>query len=602
MRSNPPSSGPSARAHCGRYKPPSRLCFFLVLLLAIWLAIPLQAQSPPSKLFSLQPSPTPAAAPSPAPSPAAIAAISLPQIADEAEELEQELRGKSKDLESAPELTLADSQAKANAAEIVERAAQADELLSGIPNMMQLQNEERYWRTLAEEYEGQRKLLTSRAARVEEKIRWLETEQARWKATLDTVQGKSGLEVVEGRVQQALSSIQQLDAQFREQLNLILTLQNTISEQDRRISLVVGKIDETLVRLRGRLFQRDGYPLWAVRELRAVDQPASGLLALSAHRGLGGAFSFLRANRALFAGAAILYIFSLAIAIRLKKQAESESKRDVTIQGSQVFARPFSVALLVTLLATIGINTSAPAAVSFVICLLYLVPVLRLLPLLAGAALRKPLYLLCVFYLLEWAHLILQFRVAFKRELFFAIIALAFVFFARLTRPSKLKIQPDRTWQSRLPTWGIRLGLFLLAASALANLLGFVSLSQILGVGTLFSVFIFALLYTMVRVLNLGIVIVVNSAWFQSLAEGRSENIERFGRRLLIVSASILWLNAILYLFTIRGSVVSILQAVLQYPIGFRKAHITMGGTLGILLLLVVGYIVANIASFVLGK
>jgi small-conductance mechanosensitive channel len=341
------------------------LCSFLVLLLETWLvSIPLQSQSPP-KLFSLQPSPTPAASPSPAPSPA-IAAISLPQIADAAEELDQQLRGKSKDLESAPELRLADSQAKANAGEIVERADQVDELLSGIPNMMQLQNEERYWQALAEEYENQRKLLTSRAARVEEKIRWLETEQARWKTTLDTVKGKSGLEVVEDRVQQALNSIQHLDAQFREQLNLILTLQNTISEQDRKIAVVAGKIDETLERLRGRLFQRDGYPLWAVRELRAVNQPASGWLALSAHRRFGGALNFLRANRALFAAATILYIFLLAIAIRLRKQVDSEGKRDVTIQGSQVFARPFSVALLVTLLATIGINASAPAVVSFV--------------------------------------------------------------------------------------------------------------------------------------------------------------------------------------------------------------------------------------------
>ena len=227
----------------------------------------------------------------------------MPQIADKAEELDQQLREKSKGLESASELRLADSQAKADAAEIVERAGQADELLNGIPNMMQLQNEERYWRSLAEEYETQRKLLTSKAARIEEKIRWLETEQARWKATLDTVQGKHGLEVVKERVQQALSSIQQLDMQFREQLNLILTLQNTISEQDRQISGVVGKIDETLERLRGKLFQRDGYPLWAVRELRAVDQPTSGLLALSAHGGFGGAFNFLRTNRALFAGA-----------------------------------------------------------------------------------------------------------------------------------------------------------------------------------------------------------------------------------------------------------------------------------------------------------
>ncbi len=602
MRSDPSSSGPSARAPRWRCKSPQVYCLLLILIEICLVGIPLRSQSPP-KLFSLTPSPTPATSPSASPSPAAIAAISLPQIADKAEELDQQLREKSKGLESAPELRLADSQAKADAEEIVERAAQADELLNGIPNMMQLQNEERYWRALAEEYEAQRKLLTSRAARVEEKILWLETEQARWKATLDTVQEKNGLEVVEQRVRQALSSIQRLDVQLREQLNLILTLQNTISEQDREISAVVGKIDETLERLRGRLFQRDGYPLWAIRELRAVDQPASGLFALSAHGGFrGGAFNFLRANKALFAGATILYIFSFAIAIRLRKQVQSERKRDVTIPGSQVFARPFSVALLVTLLATIGINASAPAAVSFVVCLLYLIPVVRLLPLLIGTALRKSLYLLCGFYLLEWVHLILQFRVAFKRELFFATIALALVFFATLTRPSRLNIQPERAWQSRLPTAGIWLGLFLLAGSAIANILGFVSLSQILGVGTLFSVFIFALLYTMVRVLDLSIVIVVNSVWFQSLAEGRGGDIERFGRRLLIASASILWLNVILYLFTVRGSVLSVLRDVLQYPIGSGKVYVTLGGTLSIIILLVVGYIVANIASFVLGK
>ena len=600
MRTDPSSSGPSDRAHCGRYRPTSRFCFFLVLLLETWLvSIPLQSQSP-TKLLSFQP--TPAASPSPAPSPAAIAAISLPQIADEAEELDRQLREKSKGLESAPELKFADSQAKTNAAEIAERAGQADELLNGVPNMMQLQNEERYWQALAEEYEDQRKLLTSRAARVEEKIRWLETEQARWKATLETVQGKPGLEVVEERVQQALSSIQHLDMQFREQLNLVLTLQNTISGQDREISMVVGKIDETLERLRGRLFQRDGYPLWATRELRAANQPGNGLLALSARRGFAGALNFLRANRTLFAGSAVLYVFALAIAIRFRKQVESERKREVTIQGSGVFARPFSVALLVTLLSTIGINASAPAGISFVVCLLYLVPVLRLLPLLIGGALRKPLYLLCVFYLLEWAHLILQFRVVFKRELFLTTIGLAFVFFAWLTRPSRLTIQTEQVWQDRLATAGMRLGLFLLAASAIANVLGFVSLSEILGVGTLFSVFMFALLYTMVRVLNMSIVIIVNSVWFQSLDEKRSEDIERFGRRLLIVSASILWLNVILYLFTIRGTVVSTLQDVLQYPIGLGKAHVTLGGTLSIVFLLLVGYIVANVASFILGK
>ncbi len=65
----------------------------------------------------------------------------------------------------------------------------------------------------------------------------------------------------------------------------------------------------------------------------------------------------------------------------------------------------------------------------------------------------------------------------------------------------------------------IRIGLLLLAISLCANILGFFSLSQILGVGTLFSAFIFALLYTMVKVLDLGLAIVLCSKWFQSLPD-----------------------------------------------------------------------------------
>jgi len=72
----------------------------------------------------------------------------------------------------------------------------------------------------------------------------------------------------------------------------------------------------------------------------------------------------------------------------------------------------------------------------------------------------------------------------------------------------------------------IRIGLLLLAASLCTNILGFVSLSQVLGVGTLFSGFIFALMYTLVRVLDLGLAIVVGSKWFQSMPDARSDVVD----------------------------------------------------------------------------
>jgi potassium efflux system protein len=237
-----------------------------------------------------------------------------------------------------------------------------------------------------------------------------------------------------------------------------------------------------------------------------------------------------------------------------------------------------------------------------VVGLFYLAPVLRLLPALTEPGMRKVLYALCAFYLLEWLHVVLQFEAVLKRELFAFIILLALVVFAWLTRPSRLNMQRVPKWRRRALFAGISVGLFLLAGSLLANVLGFVSLSQILGLGTLFSAFTFALLYTVVRVLHLGISMVVSSAWFRSLPDAPGDVIERWGQRLFVILALILWVNVDLYLFTVRGSVVEALRGALQYPISFGKFHITLGGTLGLVLLLFLGYIIANIASFVLGQ
>ena len=508
----------------------------------------------------------------------------------------------SKSLRSAPEVKASGPEAESRAAEVVERARQAEELLDGIPNIVQIQGEERYWHVMAQQYALQRKVLSGRAAQIEEKIRWLETEEARWNATAGAVKDKPGLEVVAQRIHQEIQSIHTLQAQAREQLNLVLTLQNTISEQDREIEVVLQKLDEAHERLRAKLFERDSPPLWRAREIHPSDEALSTTLLASADRGFTGSWSFLRASKVRLTGAVVLYVFVLLIAFRLRNHAAEEAKREITIAGLQVFARPYSIAVLLTLLTTIGMTVSAPAGVSFIVCLLYLVPVLRLLPLLIGPGMRMPLYVLCGFYVLEWAHLVLQFRVIFKRELLVLMLIVAVMVFGWLTRPSRLKMKPEPVWQSRLQSAGIHIGLLLMAVAAAANILGFVSLAQILAVGTLFSAFSLALLYTSVRVLYLNVVIVVNSMWFQSLPDGHGEIIERWARRLLVIFAALLWLNVGLYLFTVHGTVVDVLQNVLKYPIGYGKVYVTLGGILGFILLLLFGYVIANIASFVLGK
>lgn len=573
----------------------------IFLVLVIFVSGHLEAQ-PAKSLFTSQRATAPAektATPTPTPSPTPVKVIPLPQIADEAEKLDGLLLEVSQSLMSVPGQSLTDSEGRARAEEVQQRSHQVQDLLSGIPNIMQLQDEGRYWRALAEEYAIQRRSLTARAAAVEKQIGVLDAENSRWKATLEQVRGTAGLGLVAGSVQREVDAIQSLRSQAQQQLNHILTLQNQVAEQDREIIGVLQRLNEARERLRDRLLERDSYPLWAQRDRAVSDQSISTAIYASGRRAFTGTARFARASELQLVGTGVIYIIALLIAFQCRRQAR-RADATVSLGVQRLFGRPFSVALLASLLTTVGIMNTGPTGVSFVICLVYIVPVLRLLPALIAPEMRKLLLAICIFYFLQWAYLILQFGAVFKRELLVAIILAAISLFTWLTRPALLRMQPFLRWPRRLFIVGIRIGIAVLALSLVANIVGFVSLSQILGAGTLFSAFTFALLYTVVKLFDGAIAIAVNSKWFQSLPETRAEAVERLGKRILVLCATLTWLNVNLYLFAARDIVLRSIKEVLHYPIGFGKVHVTLDGILTLFLLLLLGYVVSNIAKFIL--
>jgi potassium-dependent mechanosensitive channel len=578
------------------------LPFILLAILTCVASQPVRGQAAAQAMLAAKPAASPAQQTSPAPvvSPTPVPAIALPQIADQAEQLDQLLRDISKTLVPVQELQVSDPEGKLHAEEVRQRARQAEDLLAEMPNMMQLQDEERYWRALEEEYGSERKALTARAAAMEKQLQTLDAQQARWQATLEPIHKAKGLEVVAERVKGELDAIQKLRAEVQEQLNQILTFQNRLSEQDREISEVLQKLAEGRTRLHGSLLQRDSHPLWSARELRAGDQSFSNLIYASAGRGFTGVSGFLRSSKVQLFGIVTTYLFTLLAAFQFRRYVRGVHKLGVNPDACLLFGHPWSVALLVTLLTTVGIVNTAPTGVSFVVCLLYLLPVLRLLPALIEPQMRKVLYAICAFYVLQWAHLVLQLGAVFKREAFALAVLTAVITFAWLIRPSQLKIDAASTWQRKLFIYCLRLGLVLLAVSLFANILGFVSLGQIVGAGTLFSGFIFALIYTVVRVLESALATVVGSDWFQSLPGSRAQVADRWGRRILISSAILLWLNNSLHLFTVHEIVLDAIKSAFEYPLGFGKIHFTLGGILALVFVLVFGYVVANIAKFLL--
>ena len=151
-------------------------------------------------------------------------AIPLPQIADRAEQLDHLLREISSQLMPKHELLESERTAEVQAAEIHRRATETRDLLAGTPTPMELEDEQRFWRSQSLEFGAARRLLTSRAAKLEEQMQTLEAQQPEWLATWIQIHESPGIEALVDRIKHQLDKIQGAKSQVQEQLNIVLTL------------------------------------------------------------------------------------------------------------------------------------------------------------------------------------------------------------------------------------------------------------------------------------------------------------------------------------------------------------------------------------------
>jgi potassium efflux system protein len=528
--------------------------------------------------------------------------IPLPQIADRAVELDQLLRDMSGQLIPKSELLESQRKAEERAAELRRRTLQTMDLMAGDPSSMDLEDEERYWHLRSIEYAAERRLLTLRAAKLQDQIQTLEAQQTEWLATWSQIRQSPGIGAIVERIKQQLDKIRAAKSDAQEQLNVVLTVQNQVSQQDQQISEIFLRVRQARELERGRLLEPDGSPLWKARDSQAVEQDFGTSFRRSFDRSFTNAKGFLSTHILAMFIFAMLYLLALLGVFKFRLNVAHAARPEVPNEVLQLLDRPFSLALLVALIGTGQYIASAPIGVAFVFYLLYLVPVLRLLVLLTESRLRIFLYVLAAFYALGGVYLLIQLPSFFRRELYALLVLAALVSFGWLARPSRIGPLMSQNRKVRIYLIGIRAGLVLMAASLVANVVGYVSLAQVLGLSALVGTFVAAALICGVRVLTLILGSVLHTSWARALLEMRTDAVERWGGRLLGLVASLLWLKTMMRLLTIYEGAMGALSDLLQRPIGFDRLHFTLGGALSVALILLIGYSLANAFTFLLRK
>ena len=584
-----PRDGVRGRAHRGR-----SFLFALLLGATIHYAPNTLAQTILNgKLPGAVPQ-SPAEPPASAPSPGANVAdraIPLPQVADQAEELDHKLEEISRNLKTTQAQITPDQTIAVQAGQIKERAMQVDSFIEHLSDNLQLRDEVVYWRALSRQSAEERKLLSARASELQGQILFLDEEQARWKATQAQIQDTGGIEVVAARVQQELTAISTVHSLAEAQLNDVLILQNKLSTTSRQISDSVAKLNEAEERFRSRLLDQDSPPLWSSSSFHEPSQSIPVLLRKSGDQDFKTAGEFLRASGGSLLSIPVVYILSLLALFRLRRYLSNAPRPGVPAGATEILQRPPALALLAALLISAPQVRSAPLSITLVSYVLWLGLVFRLTPLLVEPKLRSFVYPLLAFNLLELLRVGIPLPYLASRALLTLVPLAALVTFAWLAQPTRLRRLRLSNRALGVFRAGLVFGLVLLAAGVAANVCGFVFLSHVLGVGTLLSALFALAYYCVARVLFLFLLIFLDSQLAGSFSSEIRANIELWGRRVLILGVGFIWwTRSDLYTFMFREWVTNAVSGMLAYSFGVGKVHFTVGGVLTVLLILVIGY------------
>jgi potassium-dependent mechanosensitive channel len=550
------------------------------------------SQKPPAAL-----TPTAPAAGAPAPP----TAIPLPDVAARSEDLKRTLRDITDHLPTQDQLDATKAALDERDEQLESRQREVESLLSGTPSTLELREEENYWRAKQKETSDLRAQLLEWAKAAQAGIQQLQAQQPVWIATLQQNQSTPDLGPTLDVINKAVDDLQRVTKQAQDSLRVIVNQQIRAANQDQLAIDVLSRIAKARQNLDGRLFERDSLPLWQLAQRREIGENKE-LFSSAANRLLGIRAFVIQARGAILA-LLVLLVLSLAAAYRLHLQVRSMvPDTEAQIKALNITRHWIALGVLPPLLFAYLLAPLAPLPLIGLVILASFIPILILLPPLIHPRFRLLLYCIAGVYSFNAIVAWISFSPAHKREMQFLANVLVFCLFTYLVRPKRISELENEGRLLGLQVFGIRAAVLILGMALVANLLGYVKLSQFLGILCIYSTFIAISMLTGVRVFTRLLLEGVDMPGAQRLAVVRQhrDSIVRWVPRVLQWIGVAIWLFATLNLLGLSDWVAKTFDDVIGFRIAGGSTGITLGGILAFFLILFVGYGFSSALRFLL--
>jgi small-conductance mechanosensitive channel len=380
------------------------------------------------------------------------------------------------------------------------RLEESSKTLASSPSLGTLRRLNGEWQGVRKELADWKGSLMKRVTQLEEDRGRLAQLEQSWKATHASVlEAKMPPEVL-AQVERVMAALKRTQDKAEAQQMVLLSLQTRVAEQDGRAIHTLNAIEsarETVIR---RLFVRDGSPIWGAE---LWSDSATNLVAQSQHslsrqaQALGGYVGRKGSSFVLQAALFLAIWFGLVRAGRtLRKLGGDEASH-----AARVFDSPLATALVLALLASSWIYPEAPRLFWAISGAVAIIPTTLVVRKLIDRRLFPVLNALVIFYFVDQLRVVAASQAVMSRLLLMAEMLGGALFTGWLLGPGRFgtATEGNRSWRAIGKGCAVALGWF--AVAFIADALGYVSLSKLVGHALLQSAYMALILYAVVRII-----------------------------------------------------------------------------------------------------
>jgi small-conductance mechanosensitive channel len=422
-----------------------------------------------------------------------------------------------------------------------------------------------------------------------------------WQLTLDQQEADELPDAIADRVRSTLADIDSTIDDVRKRRNILLTAQNTLSEQSVRIDEILDNVRNVQTRKEVRILATDSPPLWLMfsRAETAGEPDVTDQVESSWDRSLDLLLLYLEAHDDQALGQLLLFLIlatTLAITKRRRKsRTHDESRVETQID---VLSFPIASSLLLVLPLTGWFYADPPSVLMDFSKLALALPMFLLLRQVIRPEMRVPFYLALFLYILDMAGNIaftrpLPERLSLITESVLGLTGLIWV----LRSDGFLRTQAAGRWWQAI-TLAARVSATALAIAIVVNLIGAVSLADLLSSAVLTSAYFGFGLYALNLVLKSMLETFLGSHVARSINALRRHP-EAFRKRIIWfvnLGAVIVWLTITLRSIGVFESTIGGLIALITTPVTVGTIEVSLGDVLSFIVALWLG---AKIARFV---